>query len=90
MSTKTLLTTITSKGQITLPVAIRRRLGLNQHDRVAFVMDESGRVELQVPRYASVASLTGAAGSLETPLSMTQMREIAHQDRFRSLAEDND
>jgi AbrB family looped-hinge helix DNA binding protein len=31
MSTKTLLSTITTKGQVTLPVAIRRRLNLREH-----------------------------------------------------------
>jgi AbrB family looped-hinge helix DNA binding protein len=62
MSTKTLLSTFTTKGQVTLPVAIRRRLNLREHGQVAFVMDETGRVELQAPKYSSVTSLTGAAG----------------------------
>lgn len=31
--------TISSKGQITVPFEIRRRLGLNQGDRVEFVVD---------------------------------------------------
>jgi AbrB family looped-hinge helix DNA binding protein len=33
---------ITSKGQITLPVEIRRRYGLRAGDEVAFHMDDSG------------------------------------------------
>jgi antitoxin PrlF len=35
--------TITSKGQITLPIEVRRRLGLKQGDKVEFVYDEDGR-----------------------------------------------
>ena len=36
--------TISSKGQITVPLEIRNRLGLKQGDRVEFVMDESGTI----------------------------------------------
>jgi AbrB family looped-hinge helix DNA binding protein len=38
--------TITSKGQITLPREVRSRLGLHPGDRVDFVIEESGTVRL--------------------------------------------
>jgi antitoxin PrlF len=38
--------TISSKGQITLPLEIRRRLGLKTGDRVEFVLDE-GRTTIR-------------------------------------------
>lgn len=82
MPTQTILSSLTTKGQLTVPIAIRRRLGLRDRDRVAFVVDETGRIELQVPRYPTVASLLGAAGSLKQPLTWKQMREIAREDRF--------
>lgn len=90
MNTKTLLSTITTKGQVTLPAAIRHRLNLAAHDRVMFVMDEAGRVELQVPRYQSVADLTGAAGSIGKALSMPQLRQIAYEDRLAANQEGDD
>lgn len=91
MTTHTILSTLTTKGQLTVPIAIRRRLGLRDRDRVAFVVDETGRIELRVPRYPTVASLSGAAGSLSRPLTWKQMREIANEDRFASAKpEDND
>ena len=34
-----LSSTVTSKGQITIPREVRRRLGLNQGDRVEFVIE---------------------------------------------------
>ena len=34
------LTTISSKGQITVPLEIQKRLGLKAGDRVEFVVDE--------------------------------------------------
>lgn len=37
--------TVTRKGQVTIPARIRRRLGLEEGDRVAFI-DEGDRVVL--------------------------------------------
>ncbi len=31
--------TVTQKGQVTIPAAVRRKLGLRTGDRVAFVQD---------------------------------------------------
>lgn len=38
--------TLTSKGQITIPSSIRKRLGLKTGDRIDFVLEPSGRVTL--------------------------------------------
>jgi AbrB family looped-hinge helix DNA binding protein len=43
--------TISSKGQITVPLEIRRRLGLKEGDRVEFVVDD-GRTILRPARNA--------------------------------------
>ena len=41
--------TISSKGQVTVPLEVRRRLGLHEGDRVEFV-NEGGRVVLRPSR----------------------------------------
>jgi len=46
------ITKMTAKGQITLPVAIRNRLGLKTGDKVGFIMDGGGI------RVVNVSSLT--------------------------------
>jgi AbrB family looped-hinge helix DNA binding protein len=43
--------TISSKGQITVPLEIRRRLGLKEGDRVEFLVDD-GRTILRPARSA--------------------------------------
>ena len=43
--------TLTSKGQITIPRVVRNRLGLKRGDRVEFVMEE-GRTTLRPARAA--------------------------------------
>lgn len=83
------VSTITSKGQVTLPIAIRRRLGVGERDRIAFVVGEDGSVTVRPIKYPTVASLQGIAGSLPHPLSWEEMRDIAYEDRLtRKLGSD--
>jgi len=81
MMMKNILSTITSKGQVTIPAEVRKHLGLETNDKIVFVIEEGGDVRLAAPRYPDVASLRGAAGSLKKPLSWHEMREIAREDR---------
>lgn len=57
---KELVTTMTQRGQITVPAEIRRLLGLKPHDKVAFAVDD-GEVRI-VPVAFTAAS---AFGSIE-------------------------
>lgn len=90
MSSQTLTATLTSKGQLTLPISIRRRLKLQAQDRVAFVVDESGRIELQKPKYTTIDSITGIVPPLPHPMDIHTMRQIAFEDRMNQPLEDSD
>jgi antitoxin PrlF len=80
--------TISKKGQVTIPVEVRRHLGVKAPDRVTFVIDEEeGSVRLVAPRYPDVSSLRGAAGTLKRPLSWNETREIAYEDRLAGKPE---
>jgi antitoxin PrlF len=81
---KEVLSTLTSKGQVTIPKEVRRHLGLKTRDKIAFVIEDEGTVRLVVPRYPDVASLRGAAGSLEERLSWPEVRRIAREDRLQA------
>ena len=52
------MATLTSKGQVTLPKAIRRALGLEKGDQVVFRLRDDGIVELE-PRKVDLMSLCG-------------------------------
>ena len=60
---KELISTISSKGQVTIPVDVRRRLGVEASDKVAFVIADSGTVELRPVRFR-VADLRGIVPAL--------------------------
>jgi AbrB family looped-hinge helix DNA binding protein len=42
-----LTTKITSKGQVTIPVAVRRKLGVRAGERVVFVFNRPGEVSFR-------------------------------------------
>lgn len=50
--------TVTSKGQVTIPKEIRRALGIRQGSRVAFA-HEGGKVELRVVHQAPQSVVSG-------------------------------
>ncbi len=79
---KEIVSTVTSKGQVTIPAEVREYLGIKTNDKIAFVIDQEGIVRLRVPRYPNIASLRGAAGSLQKPLEWREMQQIAYEDRF--------
>ncbi len=81
---KEAISTLTTKGRVTIPAEVRRHLGLKPRDKIAFVIEDEGEVRLKAPRYSNVASLRGAAGSLPKPISWQEMKEIAYEERFRA------
>jgi len=80
---KEIVSTITSKDQVTIPAEVRRSLGLKAKDKIAFVIESEGEVRLKVPRYGDIGSLRGKAGSLKRPLSWEEMRETAREDHLK-------
>ena len=57
---------VSSKGQIVLPAALRRRLGMGAGARIE-VLEESDGLKLRVIRAVLTADLTGMAGMVKAP-----------------------
>ena len=68
--------TLTSKGQTTMPKEIRKRLNLHPGDRLEFVIDEDGRV-LVLPASIDASEL---AGMLKPP-----DRRVTVEDMNRAI-----
>lgn len=64
--------TMTSKGQVTIPAAVRLSLGVEAGDRVEFVQVAPGRFEL-VAATESVTALKGLVRKPATPVSVEAM-----------------
>jgi antitoxin PrlF len=70
-----IISTITTKGQVTIPVEIRRLLGVGPQDKIAFVV-ENDQVHL-LPRGSVAQRTAGALKSEQPALSPDQEREAA-------------
>jgi antitoxin PrlF len=74
--------TITSKGQITLPKAIRTKLGLEAGHRVEFVETDAGF--LVKPATRDIRSLKGILPKPAKPVTIEDMnRSLARMGRVR-------
>lgn len=78
------LRTVTSKGQVTIPVDIRQMLDIQPNDQVVIQVSE-GRVEIkQAPM--KLEQTFSAVPALKNPVSFKQMRDIAieeHLEKFK-------
>lgn len=81
---KEIVSTMTSKGQVTIPAEIRKRLDIAAGDKLMFVIEDEGKIELRVPTYPTVASLRGAAGSLAKPRGWDEIRAIVREDQAKA------
>lgn len=81
-------TTLTSKGQITLPKSIRDRLALKVGDRLRVSADRHGRVTLDRERGPAAADLYGVLERLApaTPASLDDMRAAVRRRAGRDFA----
>lgn len=66
--------TLTSKGQITLPIDLRKKLGLCTGDKVEFIIEDEQSVRM-VPKNTPVAQLRGMLPRPSEPVSLKKMKE---------------
>jgi antitoxin PrlF len=66
--------TVTSKGQITIPVDVRTELGLKAGDRVDFVRNARGNFEL-APKNGSIERLKGMLKGRRPTISIEEINE---------------
>jgi len=72
------ISTITAKGQVTIPKAIRERLGLNEGDKLEFSIDDAGSIVAR-PRHA--ANICGILGDFapDIPITVDAMKEAVRR-----------
>jgi AbrB family looped-hinge helix DNA binding protein len=65
---------LTSKGQITIPVEVRKRLGLKPGDRIGFIENENGEFVLK-PKTGSIMDMEGILKWTGKPVTIEEMNE---------------
>jgi AbrB family looped-hinge helix DNA binding protein len=69
-----MIATVTSKGQLTLPVAARRKLGIRPGSKLEIIVRGDTRLEV-IPLVDSVSSLRGMLGKAPKRLSVKAMND---------------
>jgi AbrB family looped-hinge helix DNA binding protein len=80
-----LVSTLTRKGQVTIPAPIRRVLGLKPKSKIAFLQKKGG-VYITASRY-TLDSIRGAVPPLSKRYSEKKIRDIAiesHIEKYKS------
>lgn len=68
------VSTISSKGQVTVPADVRRQLGVSAGDKITFVTTDDGKVEVRPMRF-TLESVFGSVKALPNE-SLDLEREI--------------
>jgi AbrB family looped-hinge helix DNA binding protein len=80
--------TLTSKGQVTIPKEIRELLGVREGDRLLFRLDDRGNVVLQPEAKDPLGRLPGLLRHLAgaRPVSVEEMDEAIRRRTRRKFA----
>lgn len=75
------IATVSSRGQVTLPVETRKRLNLKPGAKLRFIIVNDERIEV-VPVRQTISSLKGMAPKPSVPLSIEDMDKAIAESVF--------
>lgn len=78
--------TVTSKGQVTIPAQVRKELGIEEGDRLAFEVAD-GEARVRVMKRVRLSQLLGALPATRPYPGKEAVREEVGRDLGASLAE---
>ena len=74
------IATVTSKGQVTIPAAVREQLGITAQDKIVFRMGKDKRVEIELLPM-SLEEAYGSVAPLQRPENFDELKRIAREER---------
>jgi antitoxin PrlF len=57
----TSMSKISSKGQVVIPLEVRKTLGIEEGDNIRFIIDENGETKIEVVKKKAILDLFGVA-----------------------------
>lgn len=81
--------TLTSKGQVTIPKEVRERLGLKEGDRLVFRFDDEGNLLVRPEARSPLGRLPGLLHHLarERPVTVEEMNEAVNRRAAKRFPE---
>jgi antitoxin PrlF len=78
---------VSPKGQITLPIEFRKKLGVHTKDKVLLKLEDDG-IKV-VPTRSKIDELFGSIPPLPKPLTLAEMRQVYQDELAQKFAEDS-
>ncbi|MBN1780028.1 type II toxin-antitoxin system PrlF family antitoxin [bacterium] len=69
-----MISTITSKGQLTIPKKVRQKLKLHSGDKIEFILEDSGHCQI-VPVKSPLSKLKGIVPKPDKPISLKAIQD---------------
>ena len=83
---KELISSVSPKGQITIPLEIRQKLGVRPKDKVVFYLD--GDIVKITPLRSQLAAGFGSVPALKQPRSLNEIEEIVSEEHAHHVAQE--
>lgn len=83
---RTYVSSISPKGQITIPIEIRKRLGVKAKDKIVFIVEGDG-IKI-APVTSSLEAGFQVFPALTQPLTMEEIVAIAWEEHAQSVAKE--
>jgi AbrB family looped-hinge helix DNA binding protein len=75
------LTTVTSKGQVTIPKEVRDAVGIKPHDRIDFVVEDGYATLKRFPTLDELAGSFPSLAPLGLDISVEEAIRLAKEER---------
>jgi AbrB family looped-hinge helix DNA binding protein len=77
---KAYIATVTSKGQVTIPMEIRELLGISAQDKILFRIGKDRKIEIE-PLPMTLEEAFGSVSPLNKPENFDEIYRIAREER---------
>ena len=79
-ASKQYIATVTSKGQVTIPVAVREQLGSAPQDKLISRITEGNKVEIE-PLPMTLEEVYGSVPPLNRPEDFAAIKQVVREER---------
>ena len=79
------ISTITAKGQVTIPKAIRERLGLSEGDKLEFSIDDAGRIVARPQQADNICGILHDF-ALDVPVTVDDMKQAVRRHAANTVS----
>ncbi len=74
--------TVTHKGQVTIPIDVRNKFDIREGDKVSFIILEGNIIALRVKQKADLSSLSACLPKPKKALSVEEINQIIEHKRL--------